>query len=133
MILDSSALVAIICREPGHADLLRKIAAASSILVGAPTVAETQMVVTMKVSEGHQDTDGAGLVDQFLSEIQARIVPFTREHVSIFFDAFRRYGKGRHPAHLNMGDCFTYATAKAAGMPLLFVGDDFSLTDLRPA
>jgi ribonuclease VapC len=88
------------------------------------------MVVTMKVSE---ETDGAGIVDRFLSEIQARIVPFTREHVSIFFDAFRRYRNGRHPARMNMGDCFTYATAKAAGMPLLFIGDGFGLTDLPPA
>ena len=107
---------------------MRKIAAASAILIGAPTVAETHMVVTMKLG-----SDGAGLLDQFLSEIQARVVPFTRDHVSIFFDAFQRFGKGRHPARLNMGDCFTYAVAKAAGLPLLFVGDDFSQTDLRPA
>jgi ribonuclease VapC len=54
-------------------------------------------------------------------------------HVSIFVEAFRRYGKGRHPARLNMGDCFTYAVAKAAGMQVLYVGEDFSHTDLEPA
>jgi ribonuclease VapC len=72
-------------------------------------------------------------VDQFLAEIQALVIPFTRNHISIFFEAFRRYGKGRHPARLNMGDCFTYAVAKAAGMQVLYVGDDFNQTDLGSA
>jgi ribonuclease VapC len=63
-------------------------------------------------------------LDQSLAEIQALEIPFARSHLSIFFDAFRRYGKGRHPAHLNMGDCFTYAVAKVAGMRVLYVGED---------
>jgi ribonuclease VapC len=125
LILDSSALVAILCREPGYEELLRRIATARTLAVGAPTVAETQMVLTIKLG-----LDVAGLVDQFLAEIQATVVPFGREHVSIFFDAFLRYGKGRHPARLNMGDCISYAIAMAAGQPLLFVSGDFTQTDL---
>jgi ribonuclease VapC len=128
LILDSSALVAVLCREPDHRPLLRKIANARTLAIGAPAVAETQMVMTIKTG-----LNGAARVDQFLAEIQAGIVPFGRNHLSLFFDAFQRYGKGRHPARLNMGDCFTYAVAKASGLPLLFVGDDFSKTDILPA
>lgn len=132
MILDSSAVVAVICREPGYEDLLRKIALARTVAIGAPTVAEMQMVVEIRLGSKRRQ-DGAALVDQFLAEIQALVIPFTRNHISIFFEAFRRYGKGRHPARLNMGDCFTYAVAKAAGMQVLYVGEDFSQTDLESA
>jgi ribonuclease VapC len=132
LILDSSAVVAVICREPGYEDLLRKIALARTVAIGAPTVAETQMVVEIKLG-GKRRQDGAALADQFLAEIQALVIPFTRNHISIFFEAFRRYGKGRHPARLNMGDCFTYAVAKATGMQVLYVGEDFSRTDLESA
>ena len=132
MILDSSAVVAVICREPGYEDLLRKIALARTVAIGAPTVVETQMVVEIKLGNKRKH-DGAALVDQFLAEIQALVVPFARNHISIFFEAFRRYGRGRHPARLNMGDCFTYAVAKAAGMQVLYVGDDFRQTDLESA
>jgi ribonuclease VapC len=128
LILDTSAVVAIICREAGHESLLKKIANARMIAIGAPTVAETQMALTIKLGR-----NGVTKLDQFLSEIQAGVVPFGRTHLSVFYDAFQRYGKGRHPAALNMGDCFTYAIAKAAGLPLLFVGNDFSKTDLPAA
>jgi ribonuclease VapC len=128
LILDSSAIVAVICREPGWESLVHKLALARTIAVGAPTVAETQMVLTMKLGP-----DGAAKSDQFLAELQVSIVPFARNHLAIFYEAFQRYGKGRHPARLNMGDCFTYAIAKASGMPLLFVGDDFAQTDLTLA
>jgi len=122
----------VICREPGYEELLQKIALARTVAIGAPTVAETQMVVEIKLGS-KRGRDGAALVDQFLAEIQALVIPFARNHISIFFAAFRRYGKGRHPARLNMGDCFTYAIAKAAGMEVLYVGDDFSQTDLESA
>jgi len=125
-------VVAVICREPGYEQLLQKIALARTVAIGAPTVAETQMVVEIKLGS-KRGRDGAALVDQFLTEIQALVIPFTRNHLSIFFEAFRRYGKGRHPARLNMGDCFTYAVAKAAGMQVLYVGEDFSHTDIESA
>lgn len=128
MILDSSAIIAIICREPGFEGLLRKIGLARNILIGAPTLAETQLALTVKLGY-----DASAIAERFLMECQAVVVPFGREHVSEFFAAFMTYGKGRHPARLNMGDCFTYATAKVAGLPVLFVGHDFSQTDMTPA
>jgi ribonuclease VapC len=97
-------------------------------MIGAPTVAECQLVLTVKLGR-----DGGMIVDQFLNEIHALIVPFGRDHISSFYEAFIRFGKGRHAARLNMGDCFTYAIAKVAGMPVLFTGGDFALTDLKAA
>jgi ribonuclease VapC len=128
MTLDSSAIVAVICREPGYEELLRKMTMARVVIIGAPTVAECQLVLSIKVGP-----DGGSMVDQFLNEIRAVIVPFGRDHISTFYEAFIRFGKGRHAARLSMGDCFTYATAKVAGMPVLFTGGDFALTDLRAA
>jgi ribonuclease VapC len=128
LILDSSAVVAVICRESGYEELLRKIARAPTLAIGAPTVAETQMLLTIKLG-----ADGAARGDLFLAEIQALVILFARDHISIFFGAFQRFGKGRHPARLNMGDCFTYAVAKAARMRVLYAGEDFSQTDLESA
>jgi len=91
---------------------MRKLGDARVIAVEPPTVAETQL-----------------LVEQLLAEIRAQVVPFGSEHVSAFFAAYLRYGKGRHPAGLNIGDCFTYATAKV----VLFTSGDFSQTDLEAA
>jgi ribonuclease VapC len=128
VILDSSAVVAVICGESGGDKLVRQIANARSVAIGAPTVAEAQLVLTNKLGK-----DGIPLLSQFLAEARVLIVPFTREHLSAFTDAFQRYGKGRHPAGLNFGDCFSYAIARTARQPLLFVGDDFSKTDIVAA
>ena len=128
MILDSSAVVAIVCVEPGAESLAIRIAGARTVAIGAPTLAETQIVLANKLGP-----DGAALVNQFLEEARVLVVPFGRDHISSFMDAFQRYGKGRHPAALNMGDCFSYAIARVAGQPLLFVGDDFPKTDITPA
>ena len=128
MILDSSAIIAILCREPGWELLLEKIEKASVVGVGAPNVAEANIVATSK-----RGNEGPALVARLLLEAKAMVVPFGGDHITLFNDAFRRYGKGRHPAALNMGDCFAYAIAKGAGMPLLCVGDDFAKTDLTIA
>jgi ribonuclease VapC len=133
LILDSSAIIAILCHEPGCQALLGKIGSARLVVIGAPTLAETQLALTVKLSR-----DASALVEQFLVEAQALVVPFGREHISEFFSAYLRFGKGRfgkgrHPARLNMGDCFTYATAKVARMPVLCVGNDFALTDIAMA
>jgi ribonuclease VapC len=128
MILDSSALVSVICCEPEHEELLRKIAQARVLAIGAPTVAETQLLVSIKLGR-----DAADLVDQLLAELQVTVIAFGREHLAVFAEASQRFGQGRHPAQLNMGDCFTYATAKVAGLPLLFIGDDFRRTDILAA
>jgi ribonuclease VapC len=108
--------------------LLRKLSASSLVLIGAPTLAETQLALTVRLKR-----DAGAMVEQFLAETRALVVPFGREHVSEFFHAFMRFGKGRHPARLNMGDCFTYATARVAKMPVLYVGNDFSQTDIVSA
>lgn len=86
-------------------------------------VAESQLALKLGWEAGP-------LVNQFLVEAGVSVVPFGCDHVSAFFEAFIRFGKGRHPARLNMGDCFTYAIAKLARQPVLFTGNDFSQTDL---
>jgi ribonuclease VapC len=128
LILDSSAVIAAICQEPDCERILQKIGAAEVVALGAPTVAESQLALTVKLG-----WEAGTLVDQFLSLAGASIVPFDRDHVAVFFDAFLRFGKGHHPARLNMGDCFTYAIAKLAGQSVLFTGNDFSQTDLDVA
>ena len=128
MILDSSAVVAILCREPGHLALLEKVIATDTLGMGAPTVFEAAMVLTIKLRR-----DGLAVVNEFLRESGAQVIWFTDQHSSVAFGAYLRYGKGRHKAALNFGDCFSYSTAKISGEPLLFVGHDFSKTDVLAA
>ncbi len=82
---------------------------------------------------GRQQEQGIAELDDLIASSDIWIVPFDARHASLALDAFRRYGKGRHRAGLNMGDCFSYALAKATGLPLLFKGDDFVHTDVKPA
>ena len=125
MIVDSSALVAIVLKEPGWEDLLARIGEASSVAIGAPTLAETGAVLTARLG-----TQAPRLLRTLIDEADIDVVPFVEEHARAAMDAFSRYGKGRHPAGLDFGDCLTYAVAKLSGEPLLFVGNDFSKTDL---
>lgn len=125
MIVDSSAVVAIILREPDFEDLLDKLAAGDRVGIGAPTLAETALVLSARLGE-----DARGILARFLQETAIDIVPFDDVHYGVAVDAWLRYGKGRHPAALNFGDCLAYATAKLAGVPLLCIGDDFAKTDL---
>ena len=125
MILDSSAIVAILCREPGHLALIEKVTAADTLGVGAPTVFETAMVLTIKLR-----LDGLAMVNEFLRESGAQSISFTDQHASIAFGAYLRYGKGRHKAALNFGDCCSYSVAKVSGQSLLYVGNDFVKTDI---
>lgn len=128
MILDSSALVAIIFRGAGFELLVDAIKGADSAAVGAPTLAETGIVLSARLG-----TNSHGLLERLLDELSIEQVPFGELHWREAVDAFRRYGKGRHRAALNFGDCLTYAVASLADEPLLFVGEDFSATDLRSA
>ncbi len=128
MILDSSAVVAILCRETGHLELLEQITDAETVGIGAPTVFETAMVLTIKLRR-----DGLAVVNEFLWESGARVISFTDQHASIAFGAYFRYGKGRHKAALNFGDCLSYSVAKVSGQPLLFIGNDFGKTDIAIA
>jgi ribonuclease VapC len=126
VIVDSSALVAILLAEPGRQVLVDRLASAAVIGVGAPTLAETGIVLTARIGVA-----GRSLLARLLDEAGIETVPFTAAHWPIAVDAFARYGKGRHPAALNFGDCLTYATCRLAGRPLLCTGDDFPRTDLE--
>jgi ribonuclease VapC len=128
VILDSSAIVAIVLREPGYEALLAKLGAARVAGVGAPTLAETGLVLTAKLGKNVRP-----LVSRFLQETGLLIIPFGEQHWRVAVDAYARFGKGRHVAGLNFGDCLAYATARMAGQPLLCLGDDFAHTDVPVA
>jgi ribonuclease VapC len=123
--LDSSAIIAILLREPGHEALLGHLAGAEAPAVGAPTLAETGIVLTARLE--HR---GRIQQERFLKESECTVIGFEEAHYGVAVDAFGRFGKGRHPAALNFGDCLTYAVAKLSGEPLLAIGDDFRQTDL---
>ncbi len=125
MIVDSSALVAILLREKGSEPLLDALEAADACRIGAPTLVETAMVLTGRLGDA-----GRTMLLSLLQEVNVDVLSFGDAHWRIAQSAFVRYGKGRHPAALNFGDCLTYATAYVAGEPLLCVGDDFAQTDL---
>jgi ribonuclease VapC len=125
MILDSSAVVAILMEEPEAETLLAKLQQPGSIGIGVPTLVETSMVLTSRWQR-----DSVSILERFLSELGALILPFDEAHWHVASEAFLRFGKGRHPAALNFGDCMSYATAKIAGRPLLCIGADFPKTDL---
>ncbi len=125
MILDSSAIVSVIEEEDGHGNLVEALAAAQSIAVGAPTLFETAIILIAREGEA-----GRASLLRFLRDNRIASVPFGARHWTIAAEAFIRFGKGRHPARLNYGDCMTYATARLSGNPLLCVGDDFAQTDL---
>lgn len=125
MILDTSAVVAILLREPGHERLLERLGAETGVAIGGPTLAETGIVLTARLG-----IPGLTLLARFVQEAELVVVPFSDEHWPVAVEAFRRFGKGRHPAALNFGDCLTYATARLADEELLSLGDDFGKTDL---
>ena len=124
MILDTSAVVAIVMKEPGYEELLQRMASGDPA-IGTPTLAETAIVLSARLQ-----SDARPLLARFLSEASIAVVPFGESHYGAAVDAWLRYGKGRHPAALNFGDCLSYAVARLAQEPLLFVGDDFAHTDI---
>jgi ribonuclease VapC len=128
LILDSSAIVAVMKAEDGHDRLVEAMEGASLLGVGAPTLFETALVMVRSF-----DLPGRALVSRFLEEREVVVIPFDEVHWGVAAEALIRYGKGRHPAQLNFGDCMAYATAVIADEPLLFVGDDFSKTDVPVA
>lgn len=128
MILDSSPIVAVVRGEEGSVTAAEAIEAAPAVAIGAPTLLETAMVLFAREGE-----IGRSALSLFLRENGVVSIPFDDRHLALALDAFARYGKGRHPAKLNYGDCMTYATARLADRPLLFLGEDFAKTDLRRA
>jgi ribonuclease VapC len=124
VILDRSAVVAIMLREPGWEHLLARMRDAPRLGIGAPTLLEAGIVVSARVGD-----DARGRLARLLLESGIVVLPVTDAHFGVAMEAWLRYGKGRHPAALNFGDCLAYATAVVAGEPLLCVGDDFPQTD----
>ena len=128
MILDTSAVVAIVLQETGFEALAARLFQSQYVGIGAPTMLEASMVLLSRLGK-----DARSEMDTFLRTADAQIIGFEVTHWRASAAAFEQYGKGRHPAALNFGDCLTYAVAKVAEQPLLFVGDDFTQTDLEPA
>ncbi len=127
MIIDSSALVAIVRSEPERQAFVTAIAEASRRLLAAPTLLEAAIVV-----ERIGDPALVREFDTVLADLQVESVPFTAAHVQIAREAYRDFGKGSgHGAQLNFGDCMAYAVAKDVDEPLLYKGDDFGHTDVR--
>jgi ribonuclease VapC len=129
MVVDSSALFALLLGEPETSRFVAAMAAASRRLLSAPSYLETAIVMMARSGREAQEK-----LDRLLSDLAIEIVPFTRDQAALAITAYQQYGKGRgHAAGLNFGDCFTYALAKLQDEPVLFKGDDFSRTDLRIA
>jgi ribonuclease VapC len=128
MILDSSALLAILKGERERDRFSETILNESSVAISAPTLLEVALVI-----EGQTGDKGRRDLDELVVEIDPQIIAFTAEQLSLARQAFREFGKGRHPARLNFGDCMAYALAKERGEPLLFKGTDFSQTDIEVA
>jgi len=125
VILDASALVAIALDEPEREILVAKINAADSVALGAPTVVEAGIVLSARTGQ-----DASVVLVELLTAAEAVVIEFGERHWRVAVSAWGRFGKGRHPAGLNFGDCLTYATALVAGEPLLAKGDDFTQTDI---
>ena len=125
MVIDTSAFAAIFFAEPERKAFLDAIAAAGSRLVSAASMLETGIVL-----EGRQGAAAGREFDLFAVRANLQIVAVDAEQADLARSAWRKYGKGRHPAALNFGDCFSYALAKLSGEPLLAKGSDFSLTDI---
>jgi ribonuclease VapC len=127
VIVDTSALIALIEGEPAYAEQVAAILASDrSPVVAAPTAAETLVVLTAR-----HGPVARTVFDRLRYEIDLLIRPFTEAHAIATQRAYLRYGKGRHPAALNFGDCLTYAAAELAHEPLLAIGNDFPQTDLQ--
>lgn len=128
MVIDTSALVAVLFDEPERAHLVRLITADPRRLISAGTLLESSIVIEARRGEA------AGReLDLLLHRLGATVVPFDDAQSTLARSAWRRYGKGRHAAALNLGDCFAYALSRLSGEPLLFKGTDFGLTDVAVA
>jgi ribonuclease VapC len=125
MIIDSSAILAVIGKEPGYERIVHQLAASPETSIGAPTRLEAGIVLMARFGPR-----GKTALARFLQENSIQTVAFEEAHAGAALDAYSRFGKGRHAAALNFGDCCSYAVASVAGESLLCVGDDFARTDL---
>jgi ribonuclease VapC len=125
VIVDTSALVAILRREPEEDSFLDVLLGADRVRIAAPTLLEIQLVAS-----GYRLSTE---LDELLDLVGAQVIPFDEGQARLAFEGFEKFGKGRHAAHLNFGDCFSYAASKELNEPLLFKGGDFAKTDVIPA
>ena len=128
MVIDTSAILAILSREPEGHHFRELIALSPPALLSAATYLEVRIV-----TEARWGRDGVRDLKLFVAACSMAIIPFDAEQAIIAAEAYSRYGRGRHQAGLNFGDCFAYALAKKTGEPLLFKGDDFVHTDIASA
>jgi ribonuclease VapC len=128
VVVDTSAIVSVLLKEADARPLIRKLYRAHSRQISAVSYMESSMVLMSRLGD---NTEGA--LDGMLQRAKIAIVPVSVDHAKVAVAAFRQYGKGRHPASLNFGDCFSYALAKSTGEPLLFKGLDFAKTDVASA
>lgn len=126
MIVDSSALVALIQNEPAAEQVAAVLAGTRSPAISAATLTETLIVLTAR-----RGPVARTVFDRLSNEINLGVAEYTAEHAYAAQRAYLRFGRGRHPAGLNLGDCMSYATAKLAHEPLLAIGSDFPQTDLE--
>ena len=129
IVVDSSALIAILRREPEADRFLHVIATADGCLLSSVSLLETSMVLAGRTGDAASWSD----LDALIARASMQVVAQDAGLVEAARDAFLRYGKGRHPAALNLGDCASYALAKTRRLPLLFKGSDFAKTDLMAA
>ena len=125
MVVDSSVLIAVLLLEPDAEQFLNQLIDADDLYISAVSLVETAMVIEYKKGQ-----TGADKLDELLAELTPTIVEFDQKQAALARSAWREYGKGRHPAKLNFGDCCSYALAKHLNKPLLYKGNDFSQTDL---
>jgi ribonuclease VapC len=128
MIVDTSALISILLEEVGFESLLEKTRRAEIIFIGAPVALEAAIVLSSRLKR-----DARPSLTGLFRRLDAELVAFTEIHYDAAVSAFLRFGKGRHPAALNFGDCMSYALAKISGLPLLYSGADFARTDIQSA
>ena len=129
IVVDTSALVAIMGDEPERRAFNERIETAAAVRISAANLLEARTVLFARSGE-----DAVRALDAFLHRSGATVVEVSPQTADLAFDAYRRYGRGTgHPARLNYGDCFAYALARQTGAPLLFKGDDFTHTDIPAA
>jgi ribonuclease VapC len=126
MVVDTSALVAILKVEPDASTLLSRLGNSGANRIATATLLEAQMVVISQLNEA-----GLAELELLMNRAQIQVVPFNADHMHWALHGWRHYGKGRHRAALNLGDCFSYGLAKAMDAPLLFKGEDFQYTDVK--
>ena len=125
MVLDTSAILAILLVEAEELQFLELIGSDASCLISAVSIFEAGMVLGGRIGP-----EAESIIHELIEAVDATVVSFDADQAALAHAAFRSFGKGRHPARLNLGDCAAYALSKATGEPLLFKGSDFALTDV---